>query len=188
MKDAYVGDIGDFANNGLLRHLCGMTGPPMADEKPLRLGVAWYLTPENVRFQNGGTVGFLVRTVANLERFRQCDFPLYDKLEHLVISHRRNVKATRRARILPCNTLYHETPLINVPRADWFEGALESTREADLVFVNPDNGIDPQDGAGDSKYVYMDELRQFWDRGQSLEIWPESGGSRASGYTWSQQG
>ena len=49
MRDSYVGDIGDFANNGLLRHLCGMTGPPMADEKPLRLGVAWYLTPENVR-------------------------------------------------------------------------------------------------------------------------------------------
>ena len=44
MQDRYVGDIGDFSNNGLLRWLIGMREDVVSDGLgPLRLGVVWYL-------------------------------------------------------------------------------------------------------------------------------------------------
>ncbi len=33
MRDCYVGDIGDFANNGLLRVLCGTPAESVPDMK-----------------------------------------------------------------------------------------------------------------------------------------------------------
>ena len=46
MRDNYVGDIGDFANNGLLRALCGTPEEPVPG---VTLGILWYrnLNPDN---------------------------------------------------------------------------------------------------------------------------------------------
>ena len=69
MRDSYVGDIGDFANNGLLRHLCGMTGEPIPpDGQRLRLGVVWYINAIEAPISNGQTIGYLVGTQGNLNQ------------------------------------------------------------------------------------------------------------------------
>jgi hypothetical protein len=52
---------------------------------------------------------------------------------------------------------------------------LLATKESDVVFFDPDNGFEissvdkkhPKAG----KYIFWDELRQFWDREQSLIIY-----------------
>ena len=139
MKDSYVGDIGDFSNNGLLRHLCGGPGLP-AVVNPLRLGIVWCLN------QDG--------RVNHYPDLAVCDPVLHQGLQQLV--HERNphpnIDAFCEAGILPADTLYYDEL---VPRGnrdaqtDWLQGALDTMEDAELVFLNPDNGISSEpDQAG----------------------------------------
>ena len=49
MQNQYVGDIGDFGKYGLLREIFGRPEVPESG-CGLRLGVAWYLSPDGARF------------------------------------------------------------------------------------------------------------------------------------------
>ena len=100
----------------------------------------------------------------------------------------RNIASVRRSGILPTDTLYYERPL-SYPRQmkrlqrqslreSWIQGALKATEEADLVFLDPDNGIAgrvlPWRKKG-PKYVFMDDLSRFYNRGQSVIIYHHLG-------------
>jgi len=49
------------------------------------------------------------------------------------------------------------------------------TGECELVFFDPDNGVEvasvPKHGLKSGKYIYWDELSPFWQRGNSLLIY-----------------
>lgn len=49
MQDRYAGDLGDFLELGLLR---GLVAPPF-EALRLRLGVVWYLAPEDKHNADG---------------------------------------------------------------------------------------------------------------------------------------
>ena len=53
--------------------------------------------------------------------------------------------------------------------------ARHSRTVADLVCVDPDNGIAPEsrmyDPAKGAKFVYMDDLQALWDSGKSLVVY-----------------
>ena len=185
MQDRYVGDIGDFANNGLLRWLTGMTGPELPDKKKLQLGVVWYLHPDEKDKRDGKKVDYLKDTPGNFGGFRKCDYDLYYVLQRLVKFPNRTIRALRRSGILPINALFYEECLTYAEkdtrlgregkRKKWLDDALEATKEAQLVFVDPDNGIacscaSPFIKTG-PKYVYMDDLRCFVEKGKSLVIY-----------------
>lgn len=173
MRDGYVGDIGDFSKYGLLRHLWGVTGDPI-DGVPLPLGIIWYLNPRPPDY-DGNYVGYLMGTPGNKERFRDYDPYLYDKLQELVPSDKRSIESVCKAGILPPNTPCYEKPLPTGSRRkddDWFKGALEKTAEAKVVFVDPDNGIAPDEAKAGPQHVSIAELRRLWNRGQSLIIVP----------------
>ena len=174
MRDSYVGDIGDFANNGLLRHIFGGPGAPTVDN-PLKLGVVWYLNNGPGRVSHGNRVNYLVATKVNLERFRSCDGSLYDRLQRLVPSSQRKVKAATKAGILPWNTLHYDAPVPCKSRqgadTDWFNGAFNATFGADVVFVNPDIGKSSDNNSAGPEYVSVAELKKFWCRGKSLIIY-----------------
>ena len=64
-------------------------------------------------------------------------------------------------------------------REQWLQGALKATKGAELVCLDPDNGVAPdrkgmygQDGP---KHAYMSDLRDFWERGQSLVVYHHLG-------------
>ena len=183
MQNRYVGDIGDFGKYGLLRALTA-PGPTPA----LRLGVVWYLYPDESRTEDGKFIGYLSEGHPQASSLRDCDYSLYRDLRCIVTSGRRNVASVRRADILPPDTLFYECPLSYVRhmqrperqslRRCWLQNALESTEEADLVFLDPDNGIAgkvlPWRKKG-PKYVFMDDLESFYSRGQSLVIYHHLG-------------
>ena len=194
MQNRYVGVVGDFGKYGLLRHMTGQREEIPAVEA-MRLGVVWYLYPDESHTGDGKYTGYLEDTRANHRRFRACDPNLYDTLRHLVKSNSRNITAVQRSRILPGDTLYYE-PSLSFPRemrrcdrkakrANWFEGALDATAAADMIFVDPDNSLsDPAKGISASikplrktgpKYVFIDDLRRFFKRGQSLVIYHHLG-------------
>ena len=183
MQNRYVGDIGDFGKYGLLRALTSI-GPTPA----LRLGVVWYLYPNESSNDDGKFIGYLSEGHRQASSLRNCERSLYEALRCIVMNDRRHIASVRSAGILPSDTLFHECPL-SYPRymkrcdrqslrESWLQGALESTEAADLVFLDPDNGIAgkvlPWDKKG-PKYVFMDDLESFYSRGQSLVIYHHLG-------------
>ena len=190
MQDRYTGDVGDFGKYGLLRCLTGQM-ETLPSTVLMRLGVVWYLYPDESHNSDGKYTGYLADSPKNQTEFRVCDPDLYDAMRHLVETGNRSVAAVQRNRILPENTLYYETSLSfprQMPRSDrkaarasWFEGALGATADADVIFVDPDNSLsDPANGISASidpfrktgaKYVFIADLLAFYKRGQSLIIY-----------------
>ena len=183
MQDRYVGDIGDFGKYGLLRALT-CPGPSLAP----RLGVAWYLYPDESANDDGKFTGYLSKGHRHASSLQGCDSTLYEALRCLLKSGRRSIASVRNAGIMPSDTLYYERPL-SYPRSmkrlerkslreSWLKDAIKSTEAADLVFLDPDNGIagkvQPWRLKG-PKYVFMDDIKHFYTRGQSLIIYHHLG-------------
>ena len=177
MQNQYVGDVGDFAKFGLLRCL----------SRDLRLGVVWYIAHDAHRNRDGRHLEFLQRLPDDdREEFRRCDPDLWERLRDLVMRDARCVHCLEDAAILPpgaamFNVLLRYQPggtkalmsLKHETRRLWLEGALRETGDADLVFLDPDNGIRnnktyQQDGP---KYAYPSDVEAFWNRGQSIVVY-----------------
>ena len=171
---------------------------------PLRLGVVWYLFPYEPPKEpgkgDGKFIDYLCHPTAKERKLIECDPFLYDKLHKIVIDEkdRRVVRVQEKeSGILPTDTLYYDQCLSYEPgesgdtrklrRAEWLNSALEATKEADLVFVDPDNGIAIPDNGGANqadgitkvdpyskkgpKYVFMEDLNRFYCNGKSLVIY-----------------
>jgi hypothetical protein len=180
VQDRYVGDIGDFGKYGLLRALCA---------HDLSLGVVWYLVPDEGGAGNGAHVGYLDPTPANLNRFRRCDPALFDALQGTVRNGARSVRSIREQAVLPPDMVFYEKSLSfdGMPgigpaaakarlehRSNWVQGALEATQGCDVVFADPDNGLEsgtPRHRRKGPKFAYYDELAPYLQRGQSLVVY-----------------
>ena len=86
-QNRYVGDIGDYLKLGILRAL----------SPGYRLGVAWWLFPDEVHNGDGRHIGYLNRP----EQWRHFDPDLFDILVGVVSSGQRNVRALEASNILP---------------------------------------------------------------------------------------
>lgn len=162
MQDLYVGDIGDFGKYGLLRVLCG-TG--------LKLAVNWYkVEPARPGKQNDGKY---TDYLSDPEAYRHYDGELFDVLHRIVVEEQmRTIGRVERSGLL-CAAFYAE-PLLG-SRSLWHRNALESTRHADIVFLDPDNGLETErmhrKQAAGEKHVKWDELKDYYDRGQSVVLY-----------------
>lgn len=187
MQNRYVGDVGDFGKYGLLRRLCmpkeGVEGTG------LRLGVAWYLVPDEVHNADGKIVGYLNPTRTNLRNYRTCDPKLYDALATIIRDQDRSVFRVQTDGILPANTYFYSEILsfAGMPsigqavktrclghRQDWLNGALDATRDSEIVFLGPDNGLEIRSMARHRnkgpKHAFYDEISPFIQRGQSVIV------------------
>ena len=176
MQDGYTGDIGDYAKHGLLRALAGTP-----DDRPYRLGVVWYRTPDETALGDGRFVEYLLPTAE--AEFRPCDPPLYDALRALVMTGNRSIAATRNREILPLETIYYESLLSYMGvskgrrlaiRAAWCDQAVIATTPCDIVFLDPDNGLRSKPLSGkpvECKSAHIEELRPYCDRGQSVIVY-----------------
>ncbi len=183
MQDKFVGDVGDFGKYGLLRAL---TSPPRPDgERDLSLGIVWYLVKED---QDPPGAGRFTAYLDRPESFRGCDPPLFDALKRIVDTNRRSVKSIHDSQIFPQTTVFHDAPLTIdgervtaagrlAHRIQWVSHALRTTEECNIVFVDPDIGLEVstlrQHKRG-PKYVFFDELLPYVRRGQSLVIYQHS--------------
>lgn len=179
MQDRYVGDVGDYGKYALLRHLCGTDY--LSD---VRLGIVWCYFPNESHNDDGRHIGYLQRS-----DYRDLDPGLFRHLKRVVEGGDRNIDAIQNGGLLPNGTVFVGNPaawfdsegqhlapeLREAKRDSWVAHSLNATSSCDLVFFDPDNGIesksvtkrDPKAG----KYVFWDEISQFWNRGQSLLIY-----------------
>ena len=140
MQDKYAGDIGDFGKFILLRQISRM------GSSQLRLGINWYLTDRTEHKSNDGRH---VDYLQNKSEYRDCDPILYNKLRQIV-SNSRSVRALERSQILSEGTVFYSepTPFRSTNFSDrvtyrdkWFEKSLEQLRPVQILFLDPDNGI-----------------------------------------------
>ena len=99
-----------------------------------------------------------------------------------VVHGERSVAAVEASGALPADTDFFGDKLVFRPadakaskRRNWLEAGLRAVKHADLVFADPDNGLEVDSigslSAKGPKYVYYNDLRPCWKRGQSLIIY-----------------
>ena len=168
MQDRYAGDVGDFTKFGLLRAVCGGVSP-------LTLGVNWYLTGDESHNADGKHIGYLQPGSTHHASLRSCDPDLMSRLAEMVVIDR-SVVALEESGVLPVGSLTFSQRLVDAMgdsgRRAWHRKALATLASADVIFVDPDNGIrSERRGSKPAKFVFLDELSDYSARGQSLVVY-----------------
>lgn len=163
MQNRYVGDVGDFGKLGLLRFI-GRSG--------LGIGVNWYLVPDESHNADGKHTTYLQK-----KAFKDCDDGLLSALGQIVSTEQRAVASLEKSRLIP-NALYYSAVLYPPNthgvslRAEWHQTALKVLGPADIVFLDPDNGLIVKSvgtrSSGSIKYILTEELRDYYLAGHSV--------------------
>jgi hypothetical protein len=164
LKDQYVGDINDYRKYALLRALSAGGAN--------RLGVCWMLT-ESDGGNHGGRLGYLEQP----ERYRHFDPQLFDALAHVAAEpEQRSVRVIEASGVLP-GALFHSDLLPQSPdeRARYMAECRERFAAADIVFFDPDNGIEvPSTRVGLKsalRYVFLEEIAAVYADGKAVLIY-----------------
>lgn len=175
MQNRYVGDVGDFGKFALLRALCCGNN----NELKFSLSIVWCLFPDEDHNGDGRHISYLEKgSLVNL------DPVLHERLEHLVRTDSRSVSAIPETRLFPQNTFFFDRPIALSPmspaerlvyRDDWLSECVAATRHSDLVFFDPDNGLETRSVTRQNKkagkYIFLDEILPFVGRGQTLIVY-----------------
>ena len=164
MQDVYVANIGDFGKYGLLRVLFGKPEKGEIPAHGLQLGVVWYYTQVG---GDGGSTNYL----RNQDPFASFDQYLYKRLNDLVSENRRRVLEVENEGFLlvrPENYFREELVLRN-QRNVWIEQACEGVANVDLVFLDPDIGIEPQ-GRGTVQHIRINEIERIYNSGDGKSL------------------
>lgn len=163
MEHQYYGDVNDYRKYGLLRLLAAVGG--------LRLGISWMLTPDDGR-PDGGKIDYLDQP----RRWRSCDPELFDNLAAtLKGGGARHVGAVDDRNLIP-GARYHSDILEDgvVARAAYMKTMLDRFQGLDLVFFDPDNGLEikscPMGRKGSSKFLAFHEAAATFATGASLLV------------------
>lgn len=164
MKNQYFGDINDYRKYGLLRSVLKGNG--------LRAIVAWMLTPDD-----DSSDGKFTSYLQSPERWNKHDPLLYYKLKALLQNRQiRSVGLLEGTSLLRGVEYYAEpVPEAAAERDEWFKELLARSKRSDLVFLDPDNGLEIKSCSygrkRSSKFLYWHEVAALWRAGKSLLIY-----------------
>jgi hypothetical protein len=184
MRHNFVNDIGDYAKYALLRALCTSGGAE------IRLGVIWYLTDHAEPGGDGRKRAHLSAdgwenldpNLLSTMRLIEGALPSPDGL---------NIKLIESSGILPPSTAYFSKAIPRVPRnvhqrvsarARWFTEAQEAVANCDLVFLDPDNGLEvrsaPITSSLASKYATVSEISGLLENGVGVVLYQHGNRTR----------
>jgi hypothetical protein len=164
MKNQYFGDINDYRKYGLLRLLAGGGS--------ISTAVCWMLTGSDER-----TDGSRVAYLESPEQWRRYDPSLFDMLRELLHHRRiRDVRFVGERNFIPGATYFPKTISDDDgQRSNYFAGFFGTITGSDLIFFDPDNGIEVRSTKrgrkGSSKYIYWDEIIKTYRAGYSVLIY-----------------
>jgi len=168
MQNKYIGDPGDFAKFLLLKGLS--SGSKM-------LGINWYLVPDDAG--NDGNKKLK-------ESFVDIDKDLFDKLSALSLTKR--IQHVEAANLFSSKTKYYREILYFKTRNEWFSNSLTTLKGSDIIFCDPDNGIEipscKPTNPKSVKYITLDEIKGYFDGGSSVVVYQH--GSRRGTLTQQQ--
>ena len=176
MQNRYFGDIGDFSKYGMLRVViqCG-----------LKIGINWYLYPNEGHNEDGKHTAFLKRDKYRVE---ECDPILYSFLKEkkneidIGVSER-SVSLVENSNILG-ETVYH-SEMLNFTnsywkdrptyRKLWHQRSIEKLKSVQILFCDPDNGFEVpsvgQTRIKHGKYIEFYEVKKLIELGKTLIVY-----------------
>lgn len=178
MQDKYVGDVGDFGKYLLLNMIIKTA---KSSGQNIDLGINWYYVKyEKGKESDGRHIDYLNPMNRNSFEFRNCDPDLYDKLKQIIIDKKRYIREVEERGIIQSPASYYSEPLDNedgypVGRNNWFERSSKALKRADIIFLDPDNGIQTEKVKKiykrSVKYVFRDEMEMYYKEGKTLIIY-----------------
>ena len=167
MKIQLVGGVGDFGKFALLRHL--MPGR--------RLAICLYLTGAKSEAKDHRHFDYVRRP----EQFRHLAPELFDQLVEFVSVRCATgdpLTALQRSRVLE-NAIFlrHEVPRETSLRPTWADLLVNSVGDADLVFLDPDRGV--QGNRLTNRHVALAEIAALRRKGRALIIGHHQSGRKA---------
>lgn len=170
MKNQYFGDIGDYGKYGLLRAFA---------LKGISIAVNWYRTDE-VDDSDGSSDGKFTQYLKD-KRNREYCREVFDLLHSAVLEQqKRDIRCIEESDVIPGARYFHEKlPFIKrVPleerirvRSEWHERGKAFCSGADLIFLDPDNGLrecHTKHPKMDRKYVLWEEAADYYNSGSNL--------------------
>ena len=175
MKNQYFADVGDYGKYGLLRFIaeCGV-----------KIAVNWYLTPKD-HSNDGNKREYLAN-----EKNRKYGPELFDVLREMNEHKDRNVGHFAERGLIP-GAIYFDNIVRPLPsestisvtekrlaREHWHQQALAGCLGAELVFMDPDNGLrtgSPTARKDAQKFVYASEVYSYYNRGQDVVYYCHKG-------------
>ncbi|RUU88908.1 hypothetical protein EOB59_20645 [Mesorhizobium sp. M7A.F.Ca.MR.176.00.0.0] len=129
------------------------------------------LTPSDGS-SDGGKLAYLRKP----DRYRQFDPELFDILAHAADeSDRRRLQTIEDSGAIPSASYFNKVlPDDAAGRVTFMQRCASDLNDADLVFFDPDNGLEvslPKGRKNSSKYLYLDEVASFYGSGRSLLIY-----------------
>ena len=164
MKNQYFGDINDYRKYGILRALLRYTD--------IKLLVAWMLTTDD-----GRTDGKFIEYLSQPERWGHHDPDLYEFLQTSLTGRTaRSVSQIEPSGMLgPTRFFSKLVPDSLNERRRWSNDLVDQASQFDLVFLDPDNGIEvkskPMGRKDSSKFAYWSEIEATWATGASMLIY-----------------
>ncbi len=165
MKNRYFANVNDYFKYGLLRRFAAAG---------LKSTVGWMLTPDD-QGSEGDRPVYLLRP----SEWKGFDPELFDWLKATRNSQpERGVSSIEDAGILSGVRFFSSlVPEHEDLRRRWFEDLIEAARGSDLVFLDPDIGLEvpsvPLGKPSSTGYVYWDEISSIFKRGFSLLVYQQ---------------
>lgn len=148
MRDQYVGDVSDVIKFSFLRALAN---------SDRRLRIAWYYLPGHDGRPDGRH-----REWQGEPAWKNLDPVVHEALSQL--PQKTNVATLEKAPIWPEGTLFHGVPVARKRgRDDWSAGKRSQLEAADLIFLDPDNGLGTT-----SKHVTLGEIQNLRKPGRAI--------------------
>ena len=164
MKNQYFGDINDYKKYSLLRHLSGWG--------QLKTAVCWLLTHDD----NGGD-GNHINYLTQPDKWKVYDTTLFELLEQRVSKQGiKDIKVIEDSELILNCSFYSEIVDDDITlRQAYFNKFFEFVKDADLIFYDPDNGLEvksiPMGTKKSSKYLYWSEVKATYESGHSILIY-----------------
>jgi hypothetical protein len=163
VKHQFVGDVSDYRKYALLRALSA--------GRANRIGVCWMLTPDD-----GSTDGNKLAYLQQPDRFHHFDPELFDILTHAAVEpDRRRLQSIEDSDVIAGARYFNDTLPDDVAgRFDFMKRCASEFHDAELVFFDPDNGLEvslPKGRKNSSKYLYLDEAATFYEAGKSVLVY-----------------
>lgn len=162
MKDKYTGDIGDFVKIILLNELSSISNTT--------LGINWYYNKRKYSYEknqkDGKHIDYLLNDKKGIKKYAPT---IYQSLQEIIQNKNRKIKNL--FGLINSNLhFYKEVPNKN-KRTQWINDSLNELSTANLIFLDPDNGICYDDKNGNVKHVLQKEIVQMYQAGKSLFIY-----------------
>jgi hypothetical protein len=152
MQDQWVGDDGDILKYGLLRHLIRCGGAAINP-----LGVCWYRRESQQAFHGVPDESLLetVRPLRSIEQVEEADLLQGAVFFRDLLGYVGGAREAQRREA----------------REEWHANARRALEDCPTVFLDPDNGMDPDDSEAKEfdrsrlAHVRWSELKDWWERG-----------------------